>query len=49
MNKEPTFSTQKQEHTMYEQGTYISTQKQEHTVYEQGTYIFYTKTRAYYV
>ena len=24
MNKEPTFSTQKQEHTMYEQGTYIS-------------------------
>ena len=23
MNKEPTFSTQKQEHTMYEQGTYI--------------------------
>ena len=49
MNKEPTFSTQKQEHTMYEQGTYISTQKQEHTMYEQGTYIFYTKTRAYYV
>ena len=47
MNKEPTFSTQKQEHTMYEQGTY--TQKQEHTMYEQGTYIFYTKTRAYYV
>ena len=30
MNKEPTFSTQKQEHTMYEQGT--STQKQEHYV-----------------
>ena len=26
MNKEPTFSTQKQEHTMYEQGTYIFTQ-----------------------
>ena len=49
MNKEPTFSTQKQEHTMYEQGTYISTQKQEHTMYEQGTYIFYTKTRANYV
>ena len=49
MNKEPTFSTQKQEHTMYEQGTYISTQKQEYTMYEQGTYIFYTKTRAYYV
>ena len=49
MNKEPTFPTQKQEHIMYEQGTYISTQKQEHTMYEQGTYIFYTKTRAYYV
>ena len=49
MNKEPTFSTQKQEHTMYEQEPTFSTQKQEHTMYEQGTYISYTKTRAYYV
>ena len=50
MNKEPTFSTQKQEHTMYEQGTYISyTEARAYTMYEQGTYISYTKTRAYYV
>ena len=50
MNKEPTFSTQKQEQTMYEQGTYIFLhKKQEHTMYEQGTYIFYTKARACYV
>ena len=49
MNKEPTFSTQKQEHTCMNKEPTFSTQKQEHTMYEQGTYIFYTKTRAYYV
>ena len=49
MNKEPTFSTQKQEHTMYEQGTYIFYTKTRAYMYEQGTYISYIKTRAYYV